>query len=283
MCPPQRRGRHFRQAEMADLSLPHEIGHRADRLLDRHRRVDAVQIVHVDVRPFSAGATTARTPRGRTSGRPSIRSSLPICVLHEAELRRQHDVGAPALDGLTDLQLRITIDVGGIEKGDAEIEGTPNQARSPRRHHGRRWCRSVADPEAHTAETDGRYARPQDDRAVVDSFRHLQIPKTLGPTVFSRARSLVEAPGLGAIAAPRHRAPAAALAPARVEEQPAASVRGAFANAGPRPRSAARRRPGRSARTRGRHAASVAPPCSRRSRRRASDAPLRAGPRRGTH
>ena len=52
MCTPQRRGRHLRQAEMADLALPHEIGHLAYRVLDGHLRVDTVKVVHVDVVHF---------------------------------------------------------------------------------------------------------------------------------------------------------------------------------------------------------------------------------------
>ena len=56
------------------------------------------------------------------------------------------------------------------------------------------------------------------------------------PEATSRASSLVEAPDLGTVAARGHRAPAATLAPAGIEEQPAASVRGAFANARPQVR-----------------------------------------------
>ena len=39
----------LRQAEVADLAGLHEVGHRADRVLDRRARVDAVLVVEVDV------------------------------------------------------------------------------------------------------------------------------------------------------------------------------------------------------------------------------------------
>ena len=52
MCTPQCLRRHLRQAKMADLSLPHQIGHPAYRVLDGHFRVDTVKVVHVDVVHF---------------------------------------------------------------------------------------------------------------------------------------------------------------------------------------------------------------------------------------
>ena len=45
------------QTEIADLPRLHQVGHCADRLLDRHSRVDAMEIVeidHVDPQPLQA-------------------------------------------------------------------------------------------------------------------------------------------------------------------------------------------------------------------------------------
>jgi hypothetical protein len=49
MGAPDRRGAGLRHAEVAHLALGHELRHRPDRLLDRGRAVDAVQVVEVDV------------------------------------------------------------------------------------------------------------------------------------------------------------------------------------------------------------------------------------------
>ena len=48
MRAPQGRGADLGQAEMAHLTGGHEFGHRADRFLDRHARVEPVQIVQID-------------------------------------------------------------------------------------------------------------------------------------------------------------------------------------------------------------------------------------------
>src|SRR5690349_23245761 len=39
----------FAQAEMAHLSLPHELGHCANGLFNRYFRIDAVQIVEINI------------------------------------------------------------------------------------------------------------------------------------------------------------------------------------------------------------------------------------------
>src|SRR2546430_6943529 len=47
--PADRGRRGLRKAEVADLALADQVGHRPDRLLDRHIRVHAVLIVEIDV------------------------------------------------------------------------------------------------------------------------------------------------------------------------------------------------------------------------------------------
>ena len=51
----------------------------------------------------------------------------PDLALDEAKLRRQDYVCATAFDGLADLDLRVTIYIGGIEKRDAQIQCAPDQ------------------------------------------------------------------------------------------------------------------------------------------------------------
>src|SRR5882724_8351108 len=48
MGPPDRRRAGLAYAEMAHLALSHQIAHRPNRILDRHGRIDAVNVVEVD-------------------------------------------------------------------------------------------------------------------------------------------------------------------------------------------------------------------------------------------
>ena len=56
-------GRGFTDAQVADLPGGHGLGHGADGLLDRHRRVDAVEVVQVD----AIGSEPAQGPVDRTA------------------------------------------------------------------------------------------------------------------------------------------------------------------------------------------------------------------------
>ena len=60
--------RRLGQAEVADLAGLDQLGHRADGLLDRHRLVDAVLVVEVDVVDAEPLQATRRRPRGRSPG-----------------------------------------------------------------------------------------------------------------------------------------------------------------------------------------------------------------------
>src|SRR4029450_6791394 len=110
---------------MANLSLSHEIGHRVDRLLDRHLGVRSVQIVKVDgVHSESPQRSLARVANVL---RPPIDTLFLADLRHETKLRRQDDVCTSALDGLADLHLGITVDVRGIEEGHTKIDRALNQ------------------------------------------------------------------------------------------------------------------------------------------------------------
>ena len=49
MRPAQRLGRRLREAQIAHLALLHEGGHRANRILDGHGRIDSMLIEKIDV------------------------------------------------------------------------------------------------------------------------------------------------------------------------------------------------------------------------------------------
>ena len=116
------------QPEKADLALLHEARHLADRLLDRHRGIDAMLIVQVD------HADTE--PRERTfTRRPDVlRPAVDAAILgarpaHDAELGRELDHVPVAPDRTAD-QLLIgvrAVHVGRVEESHAEIDGAMNR------------------------------------------------------------------------------------------------------------------------------------------------------------
>ena len=68
--------RRLRQPEVAHLALGDELGHRPDRLLDRHVRVGAVLVVEVDVVDAEPAAATPR-PQPHVLGVPSTTPGCP--------------------------------------------------------------------------------------------------------------------------------------------------------------------------------------------------------------
>ena len=70
--PPHRRRRHLRDTDVPDVPGLHQLGDRADGLLDRHRRVEPGRLVEVDDNrcPAAAGCSSrssSRPPAGRRS------------------------------------------------------------------------------------------------------------------------------------------------------------------------------------------------------------------------
>src|SRR5580692_741852 len=120
-------GRVGGRADVADLALVHEVGQRAEGLLDVCRRARAVYLVKIDVVRLQA------TQRGlHLLDDPSPRAATvvgPVIHWHE-ELRRQHDIVATPLQSLTDNLLRYTagVRVGGVDEVDPGIEGAVNDA-----------------------------------------------------------------------------------------------------------------------------------------------------------
>src|SRR6201999_479731 len=90
---------------------------------DRHRRVDAVLVVQVDV----IGAEAAQRPLETLAGvggaavdagfRPAERGG------NDPELRRDHELLATSGDGPADDLFTVPVTVGGVDHGDAELGG----------------------------------------------------------------------------------------------------------------------------------------------------------------
>ena len=120
---PDGRGRSFREAEVAHLARLDELLHRADRLLDRRVGIDTMLVVKVD-------RVNAEPLERRVAGRVDV---LGLAVSAEpravgcadvAELRREHDLVAPARYRLAD-ELLVRADavhVCRIEERHADLE-----------------------------------------------------------------------------------------------------------------------------------------------------------------
>ena len=116
-----RGGRRLRQPEVADLALLHQLGHRADRVLDRHPPVDpvlVVQVDHVDAQPAQAGLRAGADVLGAAV------DDHRVATAGQRELGRQLHLVPPSGDRLADqlLVVPVPVDVGGVEEGDAEVQ-----------------------------------------------------------------------------------------------------------------------------------------------------------------
>ena len=118
------------EPEVSDLALGDEIGDGSCCLLDRRVGVDAVLVVEVDV----VGAEASqRALDGCTDvgGAAVGAEGVPVAVvLHEAELGGDLHLVAAALDGASDELLAVEgpVDLGGVDVGDAELEGAVDGA-----------------------------------------------------------------------------------------------------------------------------------------------------------
>ena len=120
-------GRVGGRSDVADLALAHEIGQRTEGLLDVRRRARAMHLIKIDVVRLQA---TQRILDLLHDPLPRTATMIGPVVHRHEELRRQHDIVATPLQGLTDDLLRHTagIHVGGVDEVDPGIEGAVNDA-----------------------------------------------------------------------------------------------------------------------------------------------------------
>ena len=124
---PYRRRRCLGQPEMPRLALLHQLRHRADRVLDRHRRIDAVLVVevdHLDAQPLQARLARLHHVLG-----PAVHAVRAAGVLRLAELGCQHHTVAAAFERPADhlLIMAPAVHVGRIEMIDALVDGVADQ------------------------------------------------------------------------------------------------------------------------------------------------------------
>jgi hypothetical protein len=117
-------GRGLGDPDVAHIARLHHVGDRADRVLDRHRRVDAGRLIQVDVVGAEAGEAVGEERLHRV-GRGVQSEPFSVRTAQRAEAHRDEGTLAPsALEGFLQqhLVLAHAVHVGGIEHGDAGLE-----------------------------------------------------------------------------------------------------------------------------------------------------------------
>ena len=106
-------------------SLLHQLAHGAGGLLDRHLAVHPVLVEEVDVvHAEPREPLVARAPDGLGPAVDPARVGV-VGIALDAELGGEHHLVAATLDGATH-QLLVdvrAVDLGGVDEGDAEVEG----------------------------------------------------------------------------------------------------------------------------------------------------------------
>ena len=117
-------GRCFREAEEADLTLADEAGHGAHGVFDGRVGIDAVLVVEVDGVDIKA-LETGFAGGTDVVGLAVVAEELAGGRADVAELGGEEDLFATAGDGFADegFVAAYAVDIGGIEKGCAEVEG----------------------------------------------------------------------------------------------------------------------------------------------------------------
>ena len=153
MGPADRLRRGLGQAEEADLALGHQLGHRPDRLLDRSVRIDAVQVVEIDVIHPQSGQA-ALDGSTHIGGRSVDLQRGAVGVVADAELGRDESLVPPVGQRLADLDLVgvRAVHLGRIEEGDPQLQ----RAMDHRRSMALVRRRAVERRHPHAAQADGR-------------------------------------------------------------------------------------------------------------------------------
>jgi len=151
VCRSNRVGRRLREAEVTHLALLHKPPHRAHRVLDRDLRIDAVEIVEID--RVHAEALKRVLAGALDVARPAV-DALIAAVLpaHDAKLRGDgHCVLMRPQDAPHQLLVgEGAVHVGGVEEGDAAVNGTLERLDGPVL-----VGRAVKLRHPHTAEAEG--------------------------------------------------------------------------------------------------------------------------------
>jgi hypothetical protein len=149
----------FGEAEVLDLPLLDQILHRACDVLDRHVRVDPVLIEEVDrVYPEASERTLdglAKVLRTAVHARRPLHAArVQAGTEVEPEFGGDHDLRPDGRQGGADELLvdERPVDLGGVEEGNAVVDGGTQQ----RGHLPRVLRRAVGEAHAHAAEADRR-------------------------------------------------------------------------------------------------------------------------------
>ena len=116
----------LRQSEVLDLACLDQVLDRAGDVLDRHLRIDAMLVEQIDrsvLSRLSEASATALMCSGRLLSPAAALAGRQIDV--EAELGRDHHLVTDGRERLADQFLvgERAIDLGGIEEGDAALDG----------------------------------------------------------------------------------------------------------------------------------------------------------------
>ena len=123
---------------MPDLALGDELGHRADALVDRHAGIREVQVPEVDrIDAQAAEASLQRLAGALRAGvdedllRVVVRHRVRVLarLVHDAPLRRELHLVAPALDRARDELLVVAgaVGVGGVDQRGARVDRVPQR------------------------------------------------------------------------------------------------------------------------------------------------------------
>ena len=158
----QRVGRHFRQADRADLALLDQVGHRPHRLLDRHGEIAAVHIIEIDV---IGAQQPQRDLKLFADGLGLAIDAALVAAGEYAHLAGQKHFFAPTLQRFAHQRLVVAqaIEPGGIEMVIAQLDRAVQQGN--RIGIGR--TRTIGPAQRHAAKPD-RVGQAAIDRTLVD-------------------------------------------------------------------------------------------------------------------